>query len=103
MRDVCAATRDGFGFSIQSNMAHCTLDVCTRGYPGVPNPTNPAEDYADKWRKNPLLERNFQLWNAQVQQDLAKLHTLSHEGMDRETRERFSVQLTRDQLRFCNN
>jgi hypothetical protein len=42
-------------------------------YPRVPNPTDPAEDYADKWRKNSLREKNFRLWHAQVQQDLAKL------------------------------
>jgi len=67
-------------------------------YPRVPNPTAPSEDYADKWSKNPLLEQNFLLWHSQVQQDLARFHTLTRDGMDREIRGRFDVQLTRDQL-----
>jgi hypothetical protein len=67
-------------------------------YPRVPNPTDPAEDYADKWRKNPLLEQNFRMWHAQMKQDLGNLHVLSREGMDRQTRKLFEVQLTNDQL-----
>lgn len=72
-------------------------------YPRVPNPTAPSEDYADKWSKNPLLEQNFLLWHSQVQQDLARLHTLTRDGMDREIRGRFDVQLTRDQLSHISN
>ena len=72
-------------------------------YPRVPNPTAPSEDYADKWRKNPLLEQNFLLWHSQVQQDLAHLHTLTRDGMDREIRGRFDVQLTQDQLSHISN
>jgi len=72
-------------------------------YPRVPNPTAPSEDYADKWRKNPLLEQNFLLWHSQVQQDLARLHALTRDGMDREIRGRFDVQLTRDQLSHISN
>lgn len=72
-------------------------------YPRVPNPAAPSEDYADKWSKNPLLEKNFLLWHSQVQQDLARLHTLTRDGMDREIRGRFDVQLTRDQLSHISN
>jgi hypothetical protein len=72
-------------------------------YPRVPNPTAPSEDYADKWSKNPLLEQNFLLWHSQVQQDLARFHTLTRDGMDREIRGRFDVQLTRDQLSHISN
>jgi hypothetical protein len=72
-------------------------------YPRVPNPTAPSEDYADKWSKNPLLEQNFLLWHSQVKQDLARLHTLTRDGIDREIRGRFDVQLTRDQLSHISN
>lgn len=73
-------------------------DFISPVYPRVPNPTAPTEDYADKWRKNPLLEKNFFVWHTQVQQDLARLHTLTRDGMYRETRARFDVQLTGEQL-----
>ena len=72
-------------------------------YPRVPNPAAPSEDYADKWSKNPLLEHNFLLWHCQVQQDLARLHALTRDGMDREIRGRYDVQLTRDQLSHISN
>lgn len=67
-------------------------------YPRVPNPTAPSEDYADKWNKNPLLERSFLVWHTQLQQDLARLHTFTRDGVEHEIRNRFDVQLTRDQL-----
>lgn len=45
--------------------------------PRVPNPVNPAEDFADKWydpRQAHLhLERNFNLWLLQAQEDFAKI------------------------------
>lgn len=41
--------------------------------PRVPNPANPAEDYADKWSANPALERYFWQWHAQVRADLKRL------------------------------
>jgi hypothetical protein len=72
-------------------------------FPRVPNPAAPSEDYADKWSKNPLLEKNFLLWHTQVQQDLARLHTLTRDGIEREIRGRFDVQLTRDQLSDISN
>jgi hypothetical protein len=41
--------------------------------PRVPNPANPAEDYADKWSLGPILERSFWRWHTQVRADLKKL------------------------------
>jgi hypothetical protein len=40
-------------------------------YPRIPNPADPAEDYADKWRKDLSLEDNFWKWLSQVKSDLA--------------------------------
>jgi hypothetical protein len=41
--------------------------------PRVPNPVNPAEDFADKWKDDARLERNFRLWHQQAKADLAHL------------------------------
>jgi hypothetical protein len=38
--------------------------------PRVPNPAHPAEDYADKWSKDPSLEQNFWLWHSQAKTDI---------------------------------
>lgn len=67
-------------------------------YPRVPNPADPAEDYADKWRKDSRLEDNFWMWLSQVKSDLATLHTLSRVGIEREARKIFGVDLNRAQL-----
>ena len=67
-------------------------------YPRIPNPADPAEDYADKWRKIASLEDNFWIWLSQVKSDLAKLHALSRDGIEREARNIFSVNLNREQL-----
>jgi len=44
--------------------------------PRVPNPANPAEDYADKWFLDRNLERSFWRWQTQVQADLRNLEKL---------------------------
>jgi len=44
-----------------------------RSAPFVPNPTHPAEDYADKWRKDPRLAENFSGWHHQLQADVSRL------------------------------
>ena len=49
------------------------LDFVREERPYVPNPTHPAEDYADKWSKDPRLERNFRLWHAQASKDFEQL------------------------------
>jgi hypothetical protein len=68
--------------------------------PRVPNPADPAEDYADKWAMNPTLERNFWLWYAQVKVDIARLSAvLSARTLDTEVRNMFRVELTQEELR----
>jgi len=44
--------------------------------PRVPNPADPAEDYADKWSKDSRLEKNFWEWHQAVKSDLARLPAL---------------------------
>jgi hypothetical protein len=38
--------------------------------PRVPNPVDPAEDFADKWASNRHLEESFWAWHAQVSADI---------------------------------
>ena len=42
------------------------------GVTWIPNPVNPLENFADKWREHPQREQNFRRWIQQVQQDLEK-------------------------------
>jgi hypothetical protein len=47
-------------------------------WPKVPNPVNPGEDFADKWRAKPALEQNFWDWYKQVCRDFEALTELEH-------------------------
>ena len=40
------------------------------GAPWIPNPVNPDENFADKWKENPKKELNFRKWLVQVEKDL---------------------------------
>ena len=40
------------------------------GSPWIPNPVNPDENFADKWKENPKKELNFRKWLAQVEVEL---------------------------------
>lgn len=55
--------------------------------PRVPNPVNPSEDFADKWRAEPALrlEEAFVDWRRQLLADLEQLAR----GMDRRSLQRF--------------
>jgi hypothetical protein len=44
--------------------------------PRVPNPADPAEDYADKWSRDPMLEKSFWSWHAQLKADIENLQAL---------------------------
>src|SRR5690625_7705677 len=48
--------------------------------PRVPNPVNPEEDFADKWKSEPELETHFYQWLVQVQRDLEGLAELSQQA-----------------------
>ena len=41
------------------------------GAPWIPNPVNPDENFADKWKENPKKELNFRKWLLRVETDLA--------------------------------
>ena len=70
------------------------------GRPRVPNPADPAEDYADKWSKDPQLEQNFWSWHMQAKADLARLPDLLRgDRLASSVRQMFRVNLTEEQLR----
>jgi hypothetical protein len=46
------------------------------GFPAVPNPTNPEENFAEKWRKYPERMEAFGAWLAKVNRDADHLLTL---------------------------
>jgi hypothetical protein len=41
--------------------------------PRVPNPVNPAEDFAEKWAEDQRLEDSFWQWHAQARVDLRRI------------------------------
>lgn len=56
----------------------------------VINPVNPLENFADKWRDNPLLEVNFANWVKRVQADLRlALEAQTIEGFEEAFQPRF--------------
>jgi hypothetical protein len=65
----------------------------------VPNPADPAEDYADKWTKEPQLEQNFWSWHMQVKADLAGLPDLLRgDRLTESVRRMFRLDLTQEQM-----
>jgi hypothetical protein len=48
--------------------------------PFVPNPADPAEDYADKWSRDPRLKESFDRWHAQLRADLRRLTEALEDG-----------------------
>lgn len=71
-----------------------------RDRPRVPNPADPAEDYADKWRLDPRLEEGFWGWHAALKEDLAALSRAIDEGRAKQAAKRlFAVELTEPEVR----
>ncbi len=63
--------------------------------PRVPNPVNPAEDFADKWAKDSNLEKNFWDWHTQVRTDIDNLcKPLNEDQVQRSLRSKFDVDLS---------
>ena len=89
--DVYLAVR-----GILSRMLNYVGDVA----PYVPNPTHPAEDYADKWSKDDRLEKNFRYWHAEASRDFERLPRLTDSAvLKAATRDTFRIDLTQDHLK----
>jgi hypothetical protein len=68
--------------------------------PRVPNPADPAEDYADKWFRDPSLEENFWAWHAQLKIDLNRLlKSFAAKTLFSEAKSAFCAELSKEQLR----
>jgi len=46
-----------------------------QGFPVILNPTNPAENFADRWREHPQRRENFTAWLKRARMDFAHLAT----------------------------
>ena len=63
--------------------------------PRIPNPTDPFEDYAEKWATDPLLEKRFWEWHATIKADLNRLPRLiQRPSLKADVRSLFQVDLT---------
>ena len=66
----------------------------------VPNPADPAEDYADKWSRDPRLEKSFYDWHAAVRADIARLPAAVEDGsLKSRAKSAFRIELTEGELR----
>ncbi len=73
-------------------------DFVQPNWPKVPNPTHPREDYADKWRRQPVLEMNFWRW---LEQARATVRLLGRSVENRHVESAFAMSLTEEhQLRL---
>lgn len=86
-------------FATLANIAEKMPQFVRADKPRVPNPANPAEDYADKWSLDPTLERSFWRWQTQVRADLKKLaDAVAGETLGDLIARTFGVVLTEEQL-----
>ncbi len=66
--------------------------------PLVPNPVNPAEDFANKWKEDPRLEENFRLWHTQACRDFEKLAEAGARDAQNILQERLRVRVGEEEL-----
>ncbi len=82
--------------NIVDKMPQFVSETCPR----IPNPVNPAEDFADKWAEDFALEKNFWDWHTQVKADLDNLCRPLNEGqVQRSLRSKFDVDLPSDRAK----
>ena len=82
------------------NIVQTMPQFIQRDTPRVPNPADPAEDYADKWSKDARLKQSFWDWHTAVTADLQKLSTiLEGRTLKDDVKDLFDVVLTDDEVR----
>ena len=54
----------------------------------IANPVNPGEDFADKWRSNPALEKSFNEWREQALRDFSIIIHGADEQLTKQIAER---------------
>lgn len=86
--------------SALTNIVEKIPDYVRSTRPRVPNPADPAEDYADKWGNDPVLEQNFWTWHAQLRTDVANLgRLLRNHRLPAEVSRILAVDLSSDELK----
>lgn len=83
--------------NILSNMSK----FIRKNIPRVPNPVNPAEDFADRWRMQPKLnlEQNFWCWLEQAKADFNLICSREDaEFISKQAQEKFSIRLNADEI-----
>jgi hypothetical protein len=86
------------------NIVNKMPDFVRAERPRIPNPADPAEDYADKWSKDLRLEKAFWDWHHTVKNDLRTIRCLIGTTDLGERIERlFSVGLTQRELRLLGS
>jgi Cyclic GMP-AMP synthase DncV-like, nucleotidyltransferase domain len=87
-------------WSALNNIAQKMTEYVRSTRPRVPNPTDPAEDYADKWTRDRQLEEHFWLWHTQLKVDLARFPTLlGKRGLASAVYNTFRVELTQEEIK----
>jgi len=67
--------------------------------PRIPNPVNPAEDFADRWKRDRGRESCFWQWHAQVKADVHNLaRTENHEDLSTTVERSFALSLSDDAI-----
>jgi|CXWL01.1.fsa_nt_gi flagellar biosynthesis chaperone FliJ len=85
--------------SAMQNILSRMGDFVRKQDPRVPNPVNPAEDFADKWAKNRQLEQNFWNWLQQAQTDFQQIgDTVDAKNVADRVQRNFSVRLNESDL-----
>ncbi|NOT09560.1 MAG: nucleotidyltransferase [Gemmatimonadales bacterium] len=71
--------------------------------PRVPNPADPAEDYADKWARNSQKEEDFWMWHKQLLRDVESMKSLIQKNnVVAGLRAMFRVEVTQEELGRLN-
>ncbi|MCO6437319.1 MAG: hypothetical protein J5J06_09560 [Phycisphaerae bacterium] len=67
--------------------------------PRIPNPVNPDEDFADKWKSDPRLEQNFWTWHKRLGHDIERLaDAASADELTQFIRRSFDLSVNKDDL-----
>ena len=83
-----------------NNIVEKMPDFISTTKPFVPNPADPAEDYADKWSRDPQLKEGFESWHTQVRTDLRKLaEGLGNGEVKTRTKSAFRIELSDREVR----
>ncbi len=99
---VLITTLAAHAYNGESDLMEALDDILTRmpgmvrpQAPRVPNPLNPKEDFADRWQKDPRLEKAFNQWVIQAKSDLDALcEDQDESGMTDLLRDGFGIRLT---------